>query len=69
MLLTRTLDGKADKPFPEFDFNDFKSSCLNDSKTESAKQKVSNDTLMPSSISMPSIAAAKPQYPVKYDQF
>lgn len=59
------LDGKIDKPFPEFNFNDFKSSCLNESKTGSVKQNISNETLMPSSISMPSIAAAKPQQPVK----
>lgn len=46
--------------FPEFNLDDFKSSCLNSGKdAQAATAKKSNEVLMPSSMSMPAIATPK----------
>ncbi|XP_055296936.1 SCY1-like protein 2 [Sitodiplosis mosellana] len=58
---TKSIDGSsAPQSFPEFNLNDFKSSCLNDDKSAAQPAKNVNEVLLPSSMSMPSIAAAKP---------
>lgn len=57
------------KAFPEFNLDDFKSSCLNsdkDTPAASATAKKVNEVLMPSSMSMPAIATTKPTPQLKY---
>lgn len=68
----RTGDTSS-KSFPEFNMDDFKSSCLNSDKdmqyhdnAVSSKAKKSNEVLMPTSMSMPTIASPKPAPQVKY---
>lgn len=45
--------------FPEFNLNDFKSSCLNSSSGRASQPNKSNEISLPSSASMPVIAAIK----------
>lgn len=46
--------------------NDFKSSCLNSGSDVAAPAKTTNEVMMPSSMSMPAIASAKPAPQFKY---
>lgn len=62
----RSIDGSAPQSFPEFNLNDFKSSCLNNDKSVAQPAKNVNEVLLPSSMSMPSISTAKPAPQIKY---
>lgn len=53
--------------FPEFNLDDFKSSCLNSDKSPSQPSKNGSEVLLPSSMSMPTIATSKAAPPIKYE--
>lgn len=60
------MEGLGTQSFPEFNIDDFKSSCLNSDKQAQSSKNV-NEVMLPSSMSMPTIAAAKPTQHMKYD--
>lgn len=66
---SRVADAVA-QPFPEFNLDDFKSSCLNSGKAgQAATAKKASEVLMPSSMSMPAIATPKPAPQLKCVKF
>lgn len=60
------MDTLTSKAFPEFSLDDFKSSCLNSDKPEPVKK--TSEVLLPSSTSMPSMAATKTAPETKYEK-
>lgn len=64
-FFSRVVDATT-KSFPEFNLDDFKSSCLNSDKDATATAKKVNEVLLPASMSMPAIASSKPTPQLKY---
>lgn len=62
----RTMDVVASKAFPEFNIEDFKSSCLNSNINAAPPVKNTNEVLLPASVSMPAIASAKTPPQLKF---